>query len=624
MQTRRELPVLPKISPIDNITYEIQSNWPDSVKNNAKDFQLDVNNQLINLNKRIHEYNKSFNSPQSSNGHKIELLQQIYEERKKLGYKYPPVLLGYCSDYQDKIQSNLYNQLKNEFSALGIDSIREDVIYQRPSLQPSDALADFISNMPLDKAAGMLKILSKMSSTYDSKISLEQLKKSLIDLYKPLEDGYTQSKAFWEKNDIQFLAGFNSMNFKVTHKDTGHVSLLVAQEQLGMPKNTLSDVRPFLKDVFLPVRAEQQAVFKNEKGLPITKSLMVTDFCPGGDLMQYSAKLNHSDSIKTTSALNLYSQMTHVLITLGEKNAFHSDMKNKNWIVDKNEQIRIVDTKGICPTERGLYNVNNDANRWYLNGVHSDHMDAPERGLRFTDGFSADKAHSYMLGKNLYQFLTECSNDSLEKKHDASEYDFDLPIFKTQTGIELKNLIQQMIKPAPHERIALADALLALQLITLKDECNNCLDVIVKNQSFGKVDYKMNEFSEKQSNIIHATTDVNQLIELKATLNRIAHDPIINAIHKKVDAYNQSNLYIKGHAKAANITKAMAEIPIDERHNVLNENATGLFADVQKALATPRFIGNMSSTTFKDKWLSLKERQQTSVATIDDAMKPNR
>ncbi len=651
MRTIRETPTSPGIPNITAIVFTRRaSETPSSVWENKDRFLKEVNEELTDLNALISQYNTLYNAPQGTNADKIKVLQDIYEQRKKMEDKYPADMVGYCPDYQNKIQKKLHRQLKTEFSSLGIRSLREDVIYNRTSSPHS--LADFIANMSLDKVSDMNEILSEDSSKGQSVTDLARIKQSLINLYEapdsfldtPGEDGYAESKAFWNEHSIQYLDGINSRIFII--KDSqNQESVLKVENRKNVPKTVLNKMLSALKDVLTPIITEQQATFINSKGIPITRTLQVTAFCTGGNLIQHADKISNDDK-KITSALNIYSQMTQILIKMGENNATHTDMKNTNWIIDQNERVKIADTKGFAPTENGIFRVENHTNRWHLGRVHTPYMDAPERQNQLTVGFSADKAHSYMLGKNLYQFLSGCSDDYLEDKHDATppdeqvmknlssadkyvlhtqQYDFNLPIFKTEHGIELKALIQKMIKPDPNDRISLADALLVQERIKLKDECINSLNTIVNTTRFGNNDKEMIQFEANQIIAIRSAKDVNKLMELRDTLNVIAKDPITNAIYQKVKDYHNNKSSVSGRTKGNKISNAMANVPVEDRRTVLRDNATGIFLEVQKELAAHRIRGKVylnedqtaidekkavkSFTILKEKWRSLQRPQ---------------
>ena len=92
---------------------------------------------------------------------------------------------------------------------------------------------------------------------------------------------------------------------------------------------------------------------------------------------------------------------------------------------------------------------------WYRL-LHTPHISPPE--LSKQEPWDVGAAHAYILGKNLYQFLTGCGERYLKE----NEFFFHQPVFATEEGALLKQLIEQLIQPDPKQRISLEDALLTL------------------------------------------------------------------------------------------------------------------------------------------------------------------
>ena len=137
-------------------------------------------------------------------------------------------------------------------------------------------------------------------------------------------------------------------------------------------------------------------------------------------------------------------------------------MKNANWLVDSSGKPRVADTKSF------LYSASEgqgDKNRWrslcsspFMNPVEL--ATAPQTNLPE----SVDKIHVYMLGKNLYQYLTQCQSEYLYNKN-SNFFDFSAPIFSSEQGKQLQKLILQLSAPYADERPSLAEALIQLSNI---------------------------------------------------------------------------------------------------------------------------------------------------------------
>ncbi|WP_274519453.1 protein kinase domain-containing protein [Legionella cincinnatiensis] len=264
-----------------------------------------------------------------------------------------------------------------------------------------------------------------------------------------------------------FLGGNNSKNFKVIPANGTQPFVLKIDNRMGMPKSIEQHLRHELKEVFTPVYVERQAsnIVNNEM---ITRTLLVTEFCCGGDLEMHCQNFPANSSHRLKSSLNIYSQMANILQHLVYKQAGFPDMKNTDWLIDPQGKIQLADTKSFVPLDKdGFINIDNLNKNWCLL-ITSAHMNPPEIiGTRL----SADKLHSFILGKNLYQYLTGCQAAYLHNKSDANMYDFSSSIFQTEEGSELEKLIRSMIKQNPTDRISINHALLELEKI----KCRNLL-----------------------------------------------------------------------------------------------------------------------------------------------------
>lgn len=78
---------------------------------------------------------------------------------------------------------------------------------------------------------------------------------------------------------------------------------------------------------------------------------------------------------------------------------------------------------------------------------------------------ATDKMRSFMLRKNLYQYLTGCKNLYLFKNNDAASYDFNQPIFQSWQGRALTIVINYLVKHDPKDRMSVRHALIHLNTI---------------------------------------------------------------------------------------------------------------------------------------------------------------
>lgn len=84
---------------------------------------------------------------------------------------------------------------------------------------------------------------------------------------------------------------------------------------------------------------------------------------------------------------------------------------------------------------------------------------------------SPEKVHAYMLGKNIYQYLTQTQlreffipnaqgkkNNLCQVKDNGSTLDFSNPIFSSPAGQAYRSLIESLVCEEPEKRISLAQA----------------------------------------------------------------------------------------------------------------------------------------------------------------------
>jgi hypothetical protein len=70
-----------------------------------------------------------------------------------------------------------------------------------------------------------------------------------------------------------------------------------------------------------------------------------------------------------------------------------------------------------------------------------------------------DKVHAYLLGKGLYDYLQpDSSGNKLLGKDDGEDFDFSNAVFQTVTGEKIKQLIIDLVKPVPADRLSVAEA----------------------------------------------------------------------------------------------------------------------------------------------------------------------
>ncbi|WP_165485082.1 hypothetical protein [Legionella rowbothamii] len=364
------------------------------------------------------------------------ILSQIYQMQKALSNRFPQQIIASCPEYHQKIHHKLFKEIKDEFTSLDISSLQEnsleDQLASRPLHFDPTSLPELIANMPPEKVDGLLKILFEGANFNRAE---------LIKLYSPDEEGYKDFEMFLHTHTIMSLGGGNSRNFKITNTHNGKNLVLKIDFREKYPRHADIYLRKrSLENVCTPIWAERDASFINHKNQHITRSLLVTDYCQGSDLETY-AQVSRPINELLSLALDIYRQMASLLKNIVSDGCAFTDMKNSNWLID-NGTLKLADTKSfLFIDESGLLDMTIPQNYWFYGITGTMDLIPPELNSRIPPPSSADKAHTFMLGKNLYQFLTKAADldDVIGKKTDFSE-----PIFRTPSGALLQTLIEKL------------------------------------------------------------------------------------------------------------------------------------------------------------------------------------
>ena len=131
---------------------------------------------------------------------------------------------------------------------------------------------------------------------------------------------------------------------------------------------------------------------------------------------------------------------------------------------------------------------------------------------------NAEQSHAYMLGKNIYQYLTGCSVKYLKETHELF-YDFSHSVFSsTLQGQVLNDLITQLINPTAEDRPSLDDVFNQLTLLQVYDACIELSNQIKANDlSPGGIDTK--EFLFTIQLEIDAAGDIESITAVRDKLN---------------------------------------------------------------------------------------------------------
>jgi hypothetical protein len=565
---------------------------PDAANvNRITEFLDQANEDIRAINKLINKYNL-----ERDHNKKVSLLQDIEEERKVITLRYPPSYLAWSADFSEQIQKNLFNAIKQE---------RANLVLQ--SRHPKNSLADIIENMSAEKITRLMEILIH-GSLFN--------RDALSNLYTQADPEYSDFQEFLNSiTTIEFLDGNNSRNFKISYPN-GDALVLKLENRLDQPaliEDWLqSDV---LKDVLTPNHVRRQGTFtyygEDGNNHTVNRALIVTDFCQGGDLLVYG-KQHTDDNAKIHSALDIYIKMGNILMSLTQAKYAFPDMKNTNWLMDSNGSLKIADTKSfINIDEKGLLDQSLSVNTWSPVLLRTNLVSPSEFNTDYESlHCSADKMHVYILGKNLYQYLTNCEMVDMDKK-----FNYEKDLFKTPEGRQLKVLIQSMVNPRAHERIPTQDALQRLNSVknlmasmkktaelkaveqtaeterpAMNKTITNCETLLNEMESLriGKHDEQMNAFKRKELKNLLAIKTLSAAKENYERLKNILamNEQTIPKLNQYLSSIRHSVSYYRDNKPYREIKDACLSVPVEERVHINRKDNTRSAAveNLQRAL----------------------------------------
>lgn len=526
---------------------------------------------IESLNEKISDYNTE-TTPSEQQVLLYEIQQEIKWFDDQLNYK----VMAKCPDYFNRIHGDLFEEMYQEQTRLNTSiSNRLQAITSTLSgavnditASPYDALSILsgVFNTALASAQNLIgyskltltELIANMEPDKIDKLAALLAKKDIDGLKSLYQEGDLDKAAFdafLATHRVSFLGGGNSLNFKVENIETGEEQVLKLEYRMGQPRHIETMLRATtLNSAFIPIHAERQALFNHQTQGPIAKTIQVLDYCPAKDLQSYCAS-KPSGKERVDAVLPLFHSMADLLTKMQDANCGFPDMKSSNWLVDGEGNLRIADGKSFLK-------LNSNGKVEQSKGfICTNYMLAPEMYDR--SDFSADAMHVYLLGKNLYHSLTDCSIDDLYNSTNNDSFDFSYPVFQQGVGLEIKALLESMLKKEPNKRPSLAVVQQKLEqlqenpeaVIATKKAQEKALDqlavlqsIIPNNLQLYQDLYKKVGITTTEQEAIAVENDIgktiNKITEIKAlTIDRM----VFNGIAYKIDtsirnARNQDDL----------------------------------------------------------------------------------
>jgi serine/threonine protein kinase len=258
--------------------------------------------------------------------------------------------------------------------------------------------------------------------------------------------------------------------------------------------------------------------------------------------------------------------MADVMLQIQDAGCLFPDAKITNWLINSDGKLIISDTKSFLFTDENQNFVPGIPGNEYCTLLNSANFTPPEFNARPVS-INADSIHAYLLGKNIHRFIT----GSIQYDHDGSKFDFNYPFFKEGEGLEIRTLIEALVKPDPAERMPVKEAL--TQFFLINNQEVKSLAKELNELKCGPKDKKMDEFiHEKVEEIRNATPQKREelISELKEIIKDLKADATVSEANQIVTNFR------KGHdefamginTRADKIEQEMIHIPIQERRTL--------------------------------------------------------
>lgn len=483
--------------------------WPTGLTQAHVDqFNASAENYVKALNQLITEFNQA-----ETKDKKLIALQAIKKLYNQMNSQYSLDLISLHKSYQEQIQRNLGNA----------------ILEQSKLLEPekkTTPLETVIANMSQETLSEFMAILWKNPPKIEEVLTKFDFKNDTA-----AKDEFMKFLTTHRITPINQSMEGNSRNFIIEKKPrdpTNPTFVLKVDARLGNAKSAEDKLRESgFQRVYSSYGEERQATFTAPNNQPITAGLVLTNFFHNSDLYHYMCNQRKTNVFDVGQATNFFIQMSTMMSDMQSHGVVLPDAKLENWMVNDNNELIITDTKSLAhvtPPDTLDYYSQQSENKW-IGLIWTHHLTPPEFIQRTP--FSVDKMNSYLLGKNIYLYLTNCSNTLLDHKHSFNDVDFNHEIFKTPVGKVYKNLIISLVKPNAKERISIKEAqaqlqfindhLAAPQLLETWTECQDLLNKINDNKS--AFDVTMTAFiSEMTEKMKRGQNDPLQLEDIRKEL----------------------------------------------------------------------------------------------------------
>ncbi|WP_419419000.1 protein kinase domain-containing protein [Legionella sp. D16C41] len=268
--------------------------------------------------------------------------------------------------------------------------------------------------------------------------------------------------------NLHFLGGNNNQNWSASNMEGERYVVRIEKADAPNTEYLLVDIVKN-NDLAKQFIAEDSLYYPHwiyrpddnpENARPINFAL--SEFFPCGNIMQYRKDID-KESLEFVSyeILVITKQIASMALAFTQSKIAYMDIKAENFLIREDGSVVTADLKSLALIEEGM--VPN-----YLITV-SPYISAPEQRIQKSALIEPKKFMVYQIGLLLYDLAANLNPEDKNKlvdvlladedKAETVKLNFSAPIFQTDIGQEIKQLINDMINKDPEARLTLENVI---------------------------------------------------------------------------------------------------------------------------------------------------------------------
>lgn len=252
---------------------------------------------------------------------------------------------------------------------------------------------------------------------------------------------------------LSYLGGNNNRNWLATNAETGE-HYVVRLEKADDPHTNYLLVDEVKKHSELKEHLANDIIYypTNEVMLALNYArpfnLAISEYCPKGDILGY--RNTKKDSIEIlTLAVDTARQVAEMAASFQKDKKGYFDIKPENFLIREDGTVITADFKSIQRTR---------INQVLMNEISTTDAYAPPETRGVHPKFDANKFMSYQIGAMMYLMVINVKEEEKKlilEKLEKGELSYNYPIFQSEFGKEVKNLIEStqnstpVLRPSP-------------------------------------------------------------------------------------------------------------------------------------------------------------------------------